>query len=84
MGLKTFQPGAACPPRHPQRASEMRPGAWPALRASHQVTFPGPSLACSQEQGRPPNQPEEINKVGAQTSVLGGVSSQNGQLLWVP
>ena len=69
----------------------MRPGAWPALRASHQVTFPGPSPACRSKgniavrsrDGSRISQ-RRLTQLGAQTRALGGVSSQNGQLLWVP
>ena len=85
MGLTTCQPGAACPPRPPWRASEIRPGAWPALRASQQVTFPCLSPACGSKGNIVVRSTEgsrisqmRFTPVGAQTRVLGGVSSQNG------
>ena len=69
----------------------MRPGAWPALRASQQVTFPCLSPACGSKRNIVVRNTEgcrisqmRFTLVGAQTRVLGGVSSQNGQLLWVP
>lgn len=69
----------------------MRPRAWPALRASQQVMFPRLSPACGSKGNIVVRSTEgsrisqmRLTQVGAQTRVLGGVSSQNGQLLWVP